>query len=1469
MSAVLIISLAPLPSYVEDATAAEPLTTGTQPANAPARVTLNDNIGVAVVKLFASAEDREKGTPELGDTPVGTNQYIYARYEIDFKQGHPNENELSYAINLPSNMTSVGVDTQILNDEGEATIWDEGTRAGTWSISDGVLYFDYDADWVRAHPSDVEAHFELQFKMDAGSATPGTKESFDFPGEGGNVDVVVSTPKPTASKTKVAVEGEPHTYLVTVNLNTPTAASSTVLVDTMTPTLEFVPGSFTFDGASIADPQVTQAGEVTYGDAENYQERSLSKALTFTSNLGAITAGDHVYTYKVRLTEASEAELSANGSWAPGYAPGTSWGNTATWTLDGQDPVSGKTDFTSISFSLLDKPDQTVEEDGTITWTVTLNKGEASERHDLAGYTVRDQLALQHSYVGTYTVRCTTNSSIAPVEGEIAEGATEFEYTFPTDAGKETYTITYTTKVDSSYLDSDGLFAKPGRFENHATVEKDDVVFDNKESEAIGVGPDTYIEKSQTEAIDSEGKASWQIIVHAGLREANDPTGLVITDTLANVSNFAFADGQLPTITYGDGKALVVGEATFEETTDAEGNTTTAEEPTIPEGVDAYVVQDGRTITIKFCDTSATHEAVTGDIFINYSTQGSTANGTYSNTAKMEYDHITHSATAAETLADNIKPAKFGDIEKDAEGKWKATWRVRINDKYTSDPKNYNWFAPNKDLRGEDVTIVDTLPAGMTYDQTSTEIRLYQYSLENPNSYGDGRYIKSITADPIALPNPLGSGTLLTWVVPASEFEADANGQYLYALYLSFTSTIDDESTPGVGETNNYTNVVSALVGDEPLGSGEASVSASGDVLAKEGRAVPGAGSLLEYTVDVNMDARDLSAGDTITLVDTLDYQTTLQPATFSVTDADGNDITEECNLSGESIEDEAGNPTTRITVVLPDEQFVTVKYTVRVNGEVGTTVDVANEALLSGYEDNKAVADNEFAILSASGGTTGRAGSITVTKVDSTDLTRFIEGVVFDLYRVDLDAWVGNADASTASEKIASGTTNNLGKILFANDDSGKALETDVLYYLVETKAAEGYKRNAEKYFIMSEGENFAEQSEAARSHGITLHVGGDQLITNDREYLHAMFISKRDISGEELEGAQLIITGTDKDGNEIEPISWTSSGENPHYVQLPEGRFTLHEVAPPSNGYQVITDIVFTVDAEGNASVVSGADGSIGQHSVVNDDKGTIIGTVPIVIATDKYAPTTAVLRATKNLENATIIEDEFTFLLQDPSGNTLQSKVVPAGGATGEVVFDALSFTAPGTYSYIIVESNADTTEAKDGQFEGVEAGFYKGGVYFDLHAETVSVNVAWSEEAQSLVASVAYDEDGAVISNVYDEDYIVVDEKDNHPRNPNVEPDTPKDDGGDTPKGDEGDTPATDDKPKNNKPNTTTKTPTPSRPSAPAAAGTTRTADALETGTIAMLGLLALLASGVCVTALQRRKCRAYEGKHVNK
>lgn len=94
-----------------------------------------------------------------------------------------------------------------------------------------------------------------------------------------------------------------------------------------------------------------------------------------------------------------------------------------------------------------------------------------------------------------------------------------------------------------------------------------------------------------------------------------------------------------------------------------------------------------------------------------------------------------------------------------------------------------------------------------------------------------------------------------------------------------------------------------------------------------------------------------------------------------------------------------------------------------------------------------------------------------------------------------------------------------------------------------------------------------------------------------------HEVKISKQDIAGDELPGAQLSVTHTDGEET-VTDEKWTSSA-TPHMISLETGTYTLTEDQAPL-GYEIAESIDFTVDEDGGVIV----NGTTADEVVMTDE-------------------------------------------------------------------------------------------------------------------------------------------------------------------------------------------------------------------------------------------------------------------------
>lgn len=175
------------------------------------------------------------------------------------------------------------------------------------------------------------------------------------------------------------------------------------------------------------------------------------------------------------------------------------------------------------------------------------------------------------------------------------------------------------------------------------------------------------------------------------------------------------------------------------------------------------------------------------------------------------------------------------------------------------------------------------------------------------------------------------------------------------------------------------------------------------------------------------------------------------------------------------------------------------------------------------------------------------KRGRIEGHKVD--DKSEPLENAVFGLFTTDCVKFSRDTAIMTA-----------------ASDENGCFEFTDVPFgqYIVrEIESPRGYILSDKEYAV-----SIAEDGEVIE-------------ITAENKPI-TVEISKRDVYGNELVGAEMVLENAD--GEIVD--KWTSDGTNHIVSKLGAGEYMLKEIAAP-DGYVIATDIKFTVDVYGNVTV------------------------------------------------------------------------------------------------------------------------------------------------------------------------------------------------------------------------------------------------------------------------------------------
>ena len=201
--------------------------------------------------------------------------------------------------------------------------------------------------------------------------------------------------------------------------------------------------------------------------------------------------------------------------------------------------------------------------------------------------------------------------------------------------------------------------------------------------------------------------------------------------------------------------------------------------------------------------------------------------------------------------------------------------------------------------------------------------------------------------------------------------------------------------------------------------------------------------------------------------------------------------------------------------------------------------------------------------------------GSITINKVIVGDIAEddFMNTFSFDIYDTQ------------------NGDVYSLGLEDFGRTDDSKVFSVEVrrdagTYEVFEdAKAIEGYELTT-SYSI--NGSEFAEGNHIdcvvnPDENVVVTFMNTYTKVEEPVEETHKVVISKQDITGKEIAGAELVVT---RSGKEVD--RWVSVKDKSHEIELIAGDYILTETIAPE-GFKIARSIHFTLDSEGHIFVAS----------------------------------------------------------------------------------------------------------------------------------------------------------------------------------------------------------------------------------------------------------------------------------------
>ncbi len=1113
-------------------------------ATTPTPIAIDKKTASVTVKLYTD----EYRTQELKGavTSVST---LYGAFSANFKTGEaptPGNNVAVYK--FPD---TIAVDDSAAVDLMAGTGTD-AVRAGTWEIKNNKAIFTFDKAWLAKNPANIHVAASFSFQLKNKDVGSGGVTSVVFPGMG-KVDISTKDGNVKGEKSGVFSQGSDGVAKVTwtVKLTVESYATNVKFTDTLGENFSFVEGSFKLDNKAIESQPKIEGQTATI------------------ENLGSLPRGVHTITYETKL----KSDVSVNNGEYINEQGGSK--NTAAWEWGGPNDRQNGTATAAPSqfrYDMINKSNGS----GTssdIKWTVRLNQGEL--KANMSGYVFTDKLDNKQTYKGGYAVY-KGDSSSALYTGEIETSQDFFNFKFPADLADKyaTYRIEYHTKMkDANSYET---------VRNEAKIEHEGRVSGNSGNtftpQLVG---NSFVVKSKenSSTAATDGMVTWKLVVDLGsIVGAYNPESVTVYDTFQSALSQTL--GPVP-----ESYSIKIGDVKLERYQDWD----------FWDKYDTSSVGTKKNINLSiYTNKDKVKDALEKSRYaeITYKTKTDALPGWYSNFAAVGVQNWKSSLTdVVNYVVNNEAPcpavekptseavAKWDENfdwnmvdHSNEKGAWVISWTIYANRASTV---GEDYYGAAK-LSGNPLNIVDTLPAGMSYVPGSAKYLLYQNPHTPPaaNNYGRG---DGVTMLPQGFPNGKdlvgdqvktdASANAVTFSIPTTDL-----GDYAGYAKLTYQTAVKrgelDTSTNEV----KFANSASAESGNKKFDSGSGTVTIKNNVIKKTGEQVSSS-NRIKYTILVNESAVALKNGtDVLELVDTMDAKCTLVPSTLKVYEwvngAWSPLADKDYSSKMEQVKDESCSRT-KLTLNVPDKKYLKVEYEVIPTGNPNDKVSLSNTAELTGVTEGTAIDEQIWTIQNASASAGGNGYGITMTKYDAQQVGATLKGAEFKLYSVDMN----QASAASAKTLFATAETNANGKISFGTSD--KAMNSCVLYQLVETTAPVGYDR-ADPTWIMLKGSASDEDYQTALAKAKTI-AGGAEIIGDDKK--DEIWVYDNRLKGSATIRAEKVLEGgtfkkgqfsfalKDGDGKVLQTVTNDAEGNvsfNVDYNKADTYTYTISEVEP-----------------------------------------------------------------------------------------------------------------------------------------------------------------------------------------------------------------------------------------------------------------------------------------------------------------
>lgn len=1100
----------------------------------PTPIVIDGTTADVTVELFT---DEGRKTP-LDDNAVLSTNTLYGSFSAKFEANHGPSAERNVAeYSLPDSIKA-------FDNTGGRLMDDSNQEAGTWRCENNKLIFTFKESWIKTHPSDVHVGADFSFKLANENVGSGDTTKVKFPGTA-EIDIATIDGDVTGAKEgKFSQSGGEGKVTWTLKLEVASYAHNVQLTDVLGENFSFVPESFKLNGEAL-DSRVTI----------NEQ--------TATLNLGNLSRGTHTITYDSVM---NPNVLVDNQAWINELSGSK---NNATWTWGQNKENSNKCEGQANKFryDMINKSDGT----GTpsdIKWIVTLNNGDI--KTDMNGYTFTDTLDDKQTYTGNYIVYrgLYGEDEIARGDLDSSTGKT-FSYKFSglSDTDKyKPYRIVYHTQMkDQDSYDT---------VSNSANISRDNSVSGTDSGTFTPKLVGTQIKKRLVNDSDAAttGQATWELRIALGsIVNTMNPSEVKVYDTFQTAWNQNIG----PDV---DSYSIKIGDVPLEKGVDwwFEGGSDST----------SFGTKKNFNLFIRISDRVKGALKDNPDAVISYKTKSDALPGWYSNFASVEvsgtkyftdfiYYYVDANSTpGVEKPSSKTAVSWKGDFDwskidgSKEKGAWIVDWTVYANRGKTPSGECYGAGK----LDSQPLNVVDTLPSGMSYVPGSAKYSLIQNPYDQKAYNGTAQREKTV-ADSLPLANVSDDKGTVTFSIPTT-----ALGNYAGYAKLTYQTAVKRGELDTSKNEVKFTNSASAESGSKTFNSGSGTVTIKNNVLQKTGDQVSNS-NRIKYTILVNESAVNLkSDSDFLELVDVMDAKCTLVTDSVNVSQYDGTGWSllgsDKYTAGAETIRDENGAACTKMTLRVPDKEYLKVEYEVIPAGNERETVSLSNKASLTGVYDGDTVHSKDWVIQKVSGLAGGSGYGVTITKVDESDITKKLPGAEFTLYEVDMDKAL-DSGLDSAKTPIRSAETGEMGTVTFGT--ATQKMEAYKLYCLEETKAPSGYNVISKPVWILLKGnkeddyQKALTKAEGLRAKGVDIDIptASTDITVCDAPYSGQATISAtKMLEGSTLQESQFgFVLKDKKTGKVLQTIRNGADGDINFvldYTKMGIYEYTISEVIP-----------------------------------------------------------------------------------------------------------------------------------------------------------------------------------------------------------------------------------------------------------------------------------------------------------------